>query len=143
MGHGLVHGILSQAGRQGRSRAVAKSSMMDYILQLQQTAIAALARKKGEKPTPVIHIDTAANNEATTSTYSSNALGFPVSNKKRKVCIGALDNQPSIEVSMSRVQKDVNFSNNTSLEMAIADLFHCKNMSDLIANSFRFALVLR
>ena len=116
---------------------------MDYILQRQQTAIAALFSKKGEKPTPVIHIDTAANNEATTSSSSSNALGFPVSNKKCRVCIGALENQPSIEVSMSRVQQDVNFSNNTRLEMAIADLFHCENMSDLIANSFWFALVIR
>jgi len=44
---------------------------------------------------------------------------------------------------MSRVQQDINFSNNTRLEIAIADLFHCENMSDLIADSPRLAIVIR
>ena len=43
---------------------------------------------------------------------------------------------------MERYQQDIHYSNNTQLEMAIADLFHAESLADGIANSTHFALVI-
>ena len=118
--------------------------MIDHIVERQQSAVAAVASGRGEQPMPVVNIiDTPPDSASRVASYSSNALGFPPAKKKRRICLGGLESQPSIEASMSRVQQDINFSNNTRLEMAIADLFHCENMSDLNADSARLAIVIR
>ena len=126
-------------------RGLQKAAMIVHIVERQHSAVAAVASKRREQPIPVINIiDTPPDSVSSVSSYSYNALGFPAVKKKRqRICLGGLENQPSIEASMRRVQHDINFSNNTRLEMAIADLFHCKNISDLIADSPRLAIVIR
>ena len=53
-------------------------------------------------------------------------------------------NQPSIDVSVTNhSQGDIRKSNNTKLQMAIADLWHCENFPDRAVESTRFKLVIR
>ena len=124
------------------------------LVQRQQGAVAALASKRGEQPMSVINVDADDENISSVSSTgkpsssasrgSSNALGFPTLNKRRRIRLaGGVQNQPSIDASPERCQTDIRFSNRTQLDMAIADLFHCENISDRIAESTRFALVLR
>lgn len=40
-------------------------------------------------------------------------------------------------------QRDTHKSNNTQLEMAIVDLFHCENIPDNVVQSQRFKIVLK
>ena len=52
--------------------------------------------------------------------------------------------QASINASLQNLnQQDIRVSNNSSLEMAIADFFHSENIPDRAASSKRFALVLK
>ena len=76
------------------------------------------------------------------------SLGFELSaSKKRRVRLGFQPDkvaQSSIETSVNRlVQTDINAVNNTSLEMAIADFFHCEAVPDRAADSTRFRLVIK
>ncbi len=49
----------------------------------------------------------------------------------------------SIQVGMERVcQTDIQHSNNSILEMAIADFFHCKNIPDCDVESVCFKQLL-
>ena len=82
------------------------------------------------------------------SRRTSNSLGFELSaSKKRRVRLGFQPDkvaQSSIKTSVNRlVQTDINAVNNTSLEMAIADFFHCEAVPDRAADSTRFRLVIK
>ncbi len=49
----------------------------------------------------------------------------------------------SIQAGMERVcQTDIQNSNNSILEMAIADFFHCKNIPDCVVELVRFKQLL-
>ena len=53
-------------------------------------------------------------------------------------------NQPSIDSSIAKSHpNDIRKSNNTKLQMAIADLWHCENFPDRAVESVRFRLVIK
>ena len=79
---------------------------------------------------------------------SSNSLGFNAATKKHPYVKPNThpSNQPSIVASVKNAtmtQQSILQSNNTELEMAIADLFHCENIPDSTVQSARFAIVLK
>ena len=57
----------------------------------------------------------------------------------------SLRNQPSIDSAVQKLytQGDIRVANNSRLGMAIADLWHCHNFSDLAVESARFKLVIK
>ena len=51
---------------------------------------------------------------------------------------------PSVDAALDRARGgDIRVTNNAKLEMAIADLFHAENISDLIVEKPCFHLVLK
>ena len=57
----------------------------------------------------------------------------------------SLRNQPLIDSAVQKLytQGDIRVANNSRLEMAIADLWHCENVLDLAVESARFELVIK
>ncbi len=54
------------------------------------------------------------------------------------------DGQMTIDVGMERAsQLDIRKSNNAAMEMAIADFFHCENISDWDAESSQFCQMIK
>lgn len=72
---------------------------------------------------------------------ANSSLGFEVVPRTHECVQGG---QMSIHVALSRprVQPDLRDFNNTNLTMVIADLWHAKNLSDLVVETVRFHRVL-
>ena len=92
-----------------------------------------------------------STSNSTSNSTSSNALGFAVLPRRKHARLlngRREDNQPSVEAALIRAHSrthpsDIRVSNNSKLEMAIADLFHAENISDMIVERPRFQLVLK
>jgi len=66
--------------------------------------------------------------------------------KSQRVRLGYLSDaasQPFIETAVTRQVQTINALNNTSLEMTIADFFHCEAIPDRAVDSTRFRLVIK
>ena len=113
-----------------RKRAVANN--IDHVVERQQEAVLALSNKKGQR------------NISFTPSPLSTTLSLGIAQKKRRIRLGFHpSNQPSIESSVQRHhQTDINKSNNTDLEMAIADFFHCKAIPDRAVEAVRFKRII-
>ncbi len=125
------------------ARVKAKASVTDYVMQRQIDAVLSLAATKRERPS-VITTHSGSASILSISTMPSpanaadNALGFAPDEKRRcRTCLlGPEVNQPSIEadIECAQTQSDIHYSNNTMLEMAIADFCHCKNIPGRMIN---------
>ena len=115
----LYNDLYTRQVNKAQACAVGSAEATDFVVQRQQVAATALSRKRGEKLTPVIHLDTLPEPSNMKSPFetpspfppasraSSNALGFPMSSKKGCVRLGGMDDQSSIEAAMERTQQDV------------------------------------
>ena len=131
------------------------------IVNQQNATAAALLEQRGPTPPPppaaqslpgtdiVVNLaeSPAMSSVSNKSSAANNALGFSVLPKRKhsRLLNGkAVDNQPAIDAALDRARPgNVGVANNQKLEMAIADLFHSKNISDWIVESPRFCLVLK
>ena len=119
----------------------------DFVVERQQAAVAELTAKR----LPVVNcagpLPGAINVDDSHSPLVANRLGFAPARKKQRIRIGFAPEtrlQPSIEAAVNRgKQTDINRSNHTQLEMAIADLWHCENFPDKAVAGERFKLVIR
>ena len=121
------------------ARVQFKADNEAFVVDRQQDAVASMTAKCAAKASGCAH---------SSSRRTSNSLGFELSaSKKRRVRLGFQPDkvaQSSIETAVNRlVQTDINAVNNTSLEMAIADFFHCEAVPDRAADSTRFRLVIK
>jgi len=108
------------------------TTIIDSVVERQNDAVTALSTRK-------------ARRKVDPSTHSATPLPVGVYIKKRCVRLGANPyNQPSIETSIQRHQQtDINKCNNTELEMAIADFFHCEAIPDVAVEAVRFSRIIK
>ena len=153
-----------------RARKRAADDIAFSIVQGQNSAAASLDSKRASRPRaqpkPAMEVITlpdspdvstvttsalvSSTSNSTSNSTSSNALGFAVLPRRKHARLlngRREDNQPSVEAALirahSRTHSDIRVSNNSKLEMAIADLFHAENISDMIVERPRFQLVLK
>ena len=108
------------------SRKQVVANTIDHVVERQKDAVDALSKKRF------------------TSVSYSTPVPLDTYQKKRRIRLGDTPyNQPSIETAVDRHhQMDINRSNNTELEMAIADFFHCEAIPDVAVEAVRFKRII-
>ena len=122
------------------SRKRALVATIDHVVERQTDAVTALAAKSGRR-----NFNPAPHLPPPLTSGSPTPLPSVTYSKKRRVRLGAMPyNQPSIETSIQRHQQtDINKCNNTELEMAIADFFHCEAIPDVAVEAVRFKRIIK
>lgn len=132
--------LRTEGTAKGAARKRAREINEDIIMERQESV--AVARLEGREPMVAMRTGGASVSSASSSLRGYVTTKPSVSRKTSSVV--DLVNQPSIEASVANYsQTDIRQSNNTKLQMAIADLWHCENFPDRAVESARFKLVIK
>ena len=117
--------------RKVNNRNTASKHRADFIADRQEAAVESLVSAKRAK------VLTSAKSNLGAWRIGTKPVNRPTGT------VNLLENQPSMEASLQKLsQSDIRCSNNSQLEMAIADFFHCDGVSFNLAGSQRFARVI-
>ena len=123
-------------------RAVARKRMNEdvrkYVVRGQNAAVNGMAQERG-----FLVVDVADDTSGVVSSLLSDSspMAASVKYKKVRLCeqVSHMTGQPSITTAMNHFkQTSINTSNNTRLEMAIADFLHLCNVADNAVSSPEF-----
>jgi hypothetical protein len=123
-----------------KSKKRASQFIEDSVASLQDVAVGTLLKKRG------IAVIDSAGPVSTTTPFSLASAGArasmsAVSARGSKQNSFALSS--STQRTLSTMNLDIQKSNNATVEMAIADFFHCENIPDSVVESPRFIRLVR
>jgi hypothetical protein len=110
----------------------------ESVALLQESAVGTLMKKRG------IAVSDSARHLSSVSPLLLTSLGACMSAasvKRSRHKLFALSS--SSQRTLSTMNMDIQKSNNATVEMAIADFFHCENIPDLVVESPRFKRLVR
>ncbi len=112
------------------SKKRSNQSIDESVALQQESAVGNLLKKRGG-----VVVSGSALTTSSVSPFSSSAAGAStISTRGSHLMPFAL----SLQRTMSTMNLDIRKSNNATVEMAIADFFHCKNIPDAVIESPRF-----
>jgi len=127
----------SLMGRQAAKKRSSESAEESVAI-LQNEAVGNLLRKRGQVGVVSVH-----HSSSVTPASSANHLSFAGGVSASSMSSYTSTKGQSFQRTMSTMNMDIRKSNNATVEMSIADFFHCENIPDSVAESPRFLRLIR